>query len=248
MNVKILSHTHEPEKVIAMAGKLCYSPKTIDEIGENLTEENINKFVNMLVDLGHESPLEHISFTFGVEGISRACSMQLVRHRIASYSQQSQRYVDTINNFNYVIPSIVQEMGECAVERFERDMEQIRLTTERWHDRFLDFLDENKEFNRFGMSDKKIANENSRVFLPNATETKIVITMNLRTLINFVKKRSCNRAQEEINKMAWEMVKEIEKISPLLSSLLGAPCQFGKCPEGKMCCGKPYPKKIKGEK
>lgn len=125
MKVKILSHTPEPEKVISMAAKLCYSAVGVDQIEENLTPESIDKFLNMLISIGHESPLEHVSFTFAVEGISRACSHQIVRHRIASYSQQSQRYVK-LNQFEYIIPHHINEIDEARelfIETMKKDQE-----------------------------------------------------------------------------------------------------------------------------
>ena len=94
MNVKLLAHTPNPQEVIATAAKLCYSSSDIDSLQEGLTDEKVESFLNMLMDLGHESPLEHVTFTFGIEGISRVSTNQLVRHRIASYSQKSQRYVN----------------------------------------------------------------------------------------------------------------------------------------------------------
>ncbi len=108
MKVKLLAHTPHPEKVIAMTTKLCYSPVGVDEIEQNLSDESIEKFLNMLIDMGHESPLEHVTFTFGIEGISRSCSHQIVRHRIASFSQQSQRYVK-LNQFEYIIPPQIEK-------------------------------------------------------------------------------------------------------------------------------------------
>ena len=123
MKVKLLAHTPEPEKVISMAAKLCYSPVGVDEIAENLTEESINKFLNMLVSMGHESPIEHVTFTFGIEGISRSCSHQIVRHRIASFSQQSQRYVK-LDQFEYIIPPEI-EKNEKAKETLKEVYEAL---------------------------------------------------------------------------------------------------------------------------
>ena len=107
VKVTLLAHTPNPEQTVAMAAKLCYSPSDIENIRDGLTEEKTTSFLNMLTDLGHASPTEHASFTFGIEGISRACSHQLVRHRIASYSQQSQRYVDG-TKFDFVTPPEIQ--------------------------------------------------------------------------------------------------------------------------------------------
>ena len=107
MHVELLAHTPEPEKLVSAAAKLCYANSNIDDLLNNLTEDKVNSFISKLASIGHESPFEHISFTFGIEGISRACSHQLVRHRIASYSQQSQRYVK-MDNFEYVTPPNIQ--------------------------------------------------------------------------------------------------------------------------------------------
>ena len=112
MNVKLLEFTPNPEKIVATAARLCYSPATIDETSENLTPEKISSFVKMLASMGHESPLEHISFTFGIEGVSRSLLAQLTRHRIASYSVQSQRYVN-LSNFEYVIPPEIESIPEA---------------------------------------------------------------------------------------------------------------------------------------
>ena len=112
MKVKVIAHTPEPEKVISMAAKLCYSSVGVDEIEQNLTDESVEKFLNMLINIGHESPLEHVSFTFAVEGISRSCSHQIVRHRIASFSQQSQRYVK-LNQFEYIVPPEIERIEEA---------------------------------------------------------------------------------------------------------------------------------------
>ena len=112
LKVKLLEYTPNPEKVIASAAKLCYSAVGIDEIQQGLNEEKINKFLNTLMSYGHESPIEHVSFTFAVEGVSRSLTHQLVRHRIASYSQQSQRYVK-LDQFEYIIPPEIEKNQEA---------------------------------------------------------------------------------------------------------------------------------------
>ena len=135
MKVKIIAHTPNPEEVIAQAAKLCYSPVGVDEIMEKLTPEKIEKFVNHLADIGHESPFEHVSFTFAIEGISRCCTHQIVRHRIASFSQQSQRYVK-LEQFEYIIPPEIEKIPEAKeifIEAMERDQkaynELVKLLT-----------------------------------------------------------------------------------------------------------------------
>lgn len=264
LNVKLLSHTMNPELVIASAGKLCYSPSTIDELIEKQDDESVEKFINRLVSMGHESPLEHAVFNFAIEGVSRSLTHQLVRHRIASYSQQSQRYVDLEENFKYVIPkqiekyTFIKEVFEESMERtYEEYTKLSRLLLKQYiceylkeeldtHniDAGLDVLVEimqtrdKKKLSQFN----KTAIENARAVLPNACETKIICTMNLRTLINFCHHRCCRRAQDEINELAWAMKEEIDKVSPLLGKCLGATCQFGKCTEGAMSCKNPYPR------
>ena len=233
MKVKILSHTPNPELVVASAAKLCYSPVGVEEIQEKLTEENIEKFVSMLASIGHHSPLEHCTFTFAIEGISRACSHQLVRHRIASYSQQSQRYVK-MDDFKYIIPEQIEKYKDKKTI-FENAMNDIK----RYYDHLVDILEE--DYINNGMSKKdanKKAIEDARYVLPNACETKIVVTMNVRTLMNFFSHRCCDRSQKEIRDLANEMLKQVKEIAPTIFKKAGEPCLRGKCPEGAMSCGK----------
>ncbi len=233
MKIRILEHTPNPEKVIANAARLCYSSLNIDGLFEKYTDEQNAKMVDKLVEMGHESPLEHTSFTFGVEGVSRSLTHQLVRHRIASYSQQSQRYVRE-DQFEYVIPpSIVGD--EELKEMFKSQMEILQSI----YDLFVFRLMEN------GYTEKE-AIEDARYIFPNATETKIVFTMNARSLLNFFRLRCCNRAQWEIREMADEMLRQCLEIAPTLFKRAGASCMYGKCTEGKMTCGSPR-KPFKGE-
>ncbi len=241
MNVTLLAHTPEPEKLIAAAAKLCYSSNEASDLMDNLTDDKASDFVNMLSSIGHESPFEHVSFTFAVEGISRACSHQLVRHRIASYSQKSQRYVNE-NGFDFIIPPDIEAIDE-AKELFLRQMESI---TENY-EKLADILTKKhtETLMEQGLSEKeasskarKIANEDARFILPNACETKIVVTMNIRSLFNFFKHRCCNRAQWEIRELAVEMYKICYKIAPSVFAKAGPSCCTGACKEGKMSCGK----------
>ena len=269
LKVKIIAHTPEPDKVVAQAGKLCYSAVGVDEITQKLTEEEIARYVNMLANIGHESPLEHVSFTFAIEGISRACTHQIVRHRIASYSQQSQRYVK-LEQFEYIIPPAIENNSEAKrifIETMERDQkaydELVDLLLE---DILIDkhaadygscireILKENpdavpdrskvldlyaeKFLKEYGKAEKQ-AIEDARYVFPNACETKIVITMNARSLLHFFNVRCCNRAQWEIREMATEMLKECKKIAPALFKKAGPDCVYGKCGEGKMSCKHP---------
>ena len=238
MKVKLLTHTQNPEKVIAMAAKLCYSPVGVDELEEKLTDDKIEKFVEHLISIGHESPLEHVTFTFAIEGVSRSYSHQQVRHRLASYSQQSQRYVKEGDNFEFVTPNIITEMGGLAYLEYKEDMKKIHDMYLKWQKQIKCWV-ESTGYPTYGMSAEKVANENARYVLPNATETKIIVTMNIRSLYNFFSERCCNRAQEEIREVADEMLRLCREVSPVLFKNAGAPCVRGKCPEGSMNCGNP---------
>ena len=242
MKVLLISHTPEPEKVIATAAKLCYSSSDIGSLFDGLTDDKVQSFIEMLVSIGHESVLEHVSFTFGIEGISRAWSHQLVRHRIASYSQKSQRYVNE-NGFEFITPPAIAEDPEAKAV-FDEEMQ--RLTE--CYDKIADILTEKHkaEFTAQGMDEKtasskarKMANEDARFVLPNACETKIVVTMNVRSLFNFFKHRCCNRAQWEIRAVADEMLRLCCQAAPTVFKNAGPSCVMtGRCPEGKMTCGK----------
>ncbi|MBW4863406.1 MAG: FAD-dependent thymidylate synthase [Paeniclostridium sp.] len=240
MKVKVIAHTPEPEKVISMAAKLCYSSVGVDEIEQDLTDESVEKFLNMLINIGHESPLEHVSFTFAVEGISRSCSHQIVRHRIASFSQQSQRYVK-LNQFEYIVPPEIEQIEEAKevfIDAMNKDQEA--------YDKLVDILFE-KHYNNLincGKNEKKAkrnaekkAIEDARYVFPNACETKMVFTMNTRSLYNFFHHRCCERAQWEIRELAIEMLRQVREIAPILFKNIGPKCVTGPCPEGKMTCG-----------
>lgn len=232
MKVKILSHTPNIENVIGSAGRLCYSKVGVDELLQKHSKEDNERFVKMLADMGHESPLEHVSFTFAVEGISRACSHQLVRHRIASYSQQSQRYVDLKETFEYVTPpELEKSLTYKSVMKsvHENYVFLVGLLEERYVRQGMNKREANKK-----------AIEDARYILPNACETKLVFTMNVRTLLNFFEKRCCSRAQWEIRYLANEMLKQCREISPILFNSAGATCNRGYCKEGKMSCNQKY--------
>lgn len=232
LKVRLLEHTPNPERVIAEAAKLCYSSVGVDEIETNLDKDKIEKFLNMLMSYGHESPIEHVSFTFAAEGISRSLSHQLVRHRIASYSQQSQRYVK-LDQFEYIIPPEIAK-NEEAKTLFQKSMED----SQRSYNEIVKLLE--KGYLEQGItksSAEKKAIEDARYVFPNACETKIVFTMNARSLMNFFRHRCCNRAQWEIRNLADAMLVEVKKIAPILFKYSGPSCINNACPEGKMSCG-----------
>lgn len=234
MKVIILAHTPNPENLIASSGRLCYSSMDIEGLFDKYTDEQNERMINDLVVISHESPLEHISFTFGVEGVSRALTHQLVRHRIgSSYSQQSQRYVK-LDQFEYIIPPEIEKSSVAKwifIRAMQEDQDYYELIVE--------------ELIKEGKTEKE-AIEDARYVFPNACETKIVFTMNARTLLNFFRLRTCNRAQWEIRVLADEMLVQVKEIAPSVFSRAGASCFYGKCGEGKMNCGNP--RTVKGEK
>lgn len=241
MKVKLLAHTPEPEKVISMAAKLCYSQVGVDEIEENLTEESINKFLNMLVSIGHESPIEHVTFTFGIEGISRSCSHQIVRHRIASFSQQSQRYVK-LDQFEYIIPPEIEKNEEAKkifIESMNKCQEDYdKLVEILFAKHYQELLDKGVSEKTAKSKAEKMSIEDARYVFPNACETKMVFTINARSLYNFFHHRCCERAQWEIRELATEMLRLVREVAPILFNNVGPSCLNGACPEGKMTCGK----------
>lgn len=241
LRVKLLNYTKNGEETIAQAGKLCYSPVGVDEISKKQTEESIAKYVKMLSNLGHLSPIEHISFTFAVEGVSRTLTHQLVRHRLASYSQQSQRYVK-LDGFEYIIPPRIKENPEAAkifTKAMEKDQEAYdKLTNILTEKHYNDLINKGEGEKSAKSKATKMAIEDARYVFPNACETKIVFTMNARTLLHFFNLRSCNRAQWEIREMSDQMVKLVKAIYPNIFQSAGPSCVSGPCPEGKMTCGK----------
>src|SRR4030067_162207 len=225
LKVVLLRHTPEPEEAVALAAKLCYSSVNIGDLQEKLEAKDQKGFVEKLVKIGHMSPIEHVSFTFGIEGISRACSHQLVRHRVASYSQQSQRYVRA-EQFDYVIPPSIKQ-DPALVKEFERCMDEAQAN----YTKVLKRLEELGYKGEAGQQD-------ARYLLPNAAETKIVVTMNARELLHFFRVRCCNRAQWEIREMTERMLGLVKKTAPTIFAKAGPGCLHAPCPEGKMTCGK----------
>jgi thymidylate synthase (FAD) len=216
MRVQLLTHTPDPEQVVAAAARLCYSDASISQLLERAPEQ-APRLLRKILDLGHLSVLEHANFTFGIEGISRACSHQLVRHRIASYSQQSQRYVSHTAPFEAVVPASVAAQPALA-NRFEAHLAAT-------HELYRALLEAG------------IPAEDARFVLPNAAATKLVMTMNARELHHFFTLRCCRRAQWEIRAMAREMLRLVRHAAPLLFAEAGPGCLRGACPEGAMSCG-----------
>lgn len=241
MHVELLTYTPDADKIVAAAAKLCYSNSGIKELMDNLSPENTGSFLDMLVSFGHESPVEHASFTFGIEGVSRALLAQITRHRIASFSVQSQRYTDKAG-FEYVIPPEIEsipEVREEFIKAMKEDMdhyENIRNLLIKKH--YASFSAEGKTDKEARKLAEKKANEDARFVIPNACHTKIVMTMNVRSLYNFFKLRCCNRAQWEIKELANQMLFLCRDASPSLFKYAGPSCLYGKCGEGAYTCGK----------
>ncbi|MBR1554927.1 MAG: FAD-dependent thymidylate synthase [Oscillospiraceae bacterium] len=241
MNVKLIAHTVMPEKVVAAAAKLCYSDTGAMELMDGLTDEKAESFVEMLSTIGHESPIEHASFTFAIEGVSRSLLAQITRHRLASFSVQSQRYVK-LTHFAYITPPEIQADADALKlydETIQNCVEAYRKLTEILETRhYQEFLNQGCPEKEARRKAEKKAIEDARFVLPNASETKMVVTMNARELLHFFKLRCCNRAQWEIRALAKAMLKEVYPVSPALFAKAGPSCCSGGCPEGKMSCGK----------
>ncbi|MBR1857943.1 MAG: FAD-dependent thymidylate synthase [Selenomonadaceae bacterium] len=217
MKVTLLTHTPTPEKIVAAAARCCYSNDDPDKLLDEMTDEKAARFLQKLNDLGHQSPLEHVSFTFSISGVSRALLAQITRHRLASFSVRSQRY--------------------CGFEKSDF-IKPPSIAKSEVNDIFDDSLSQSKS-NYDELIDAGIAKEDARMVLPNASATSMVLTMNARELLHFFSLRCCTRAQWEIRQLANEMVKIVKRAAPNIFQKAGAACdQLGYCPEGKFSCGK----------
>ncbi|WP_400234387.1 FAD-dependent thymidylate synthase [Methanomethylophilus alvi] len=215
MIVRLLAHTPDADRICAAAAHSCYSEDSAADLLETVDPA---KMLRHVIGMGHHSVIEHAVFTFSVEGVSRALTHQLVRHRIASFSQQSQRYV-RLSEPTYVVPETVKRDPE-AMKVYEETMDGI------W-DSYSKLI---------GIG---IPAEDARYVLPNGCTTNITITMNARELLHFFSMRCCNRAQWEIREMADEMLRLCKEVSPVIFSDAGPACIRGPCPEGKKTCGHP---------
>lgn len=222
MHVELLYHTPDPERAIATAARLCYAPVGAAELMETMPEERVKSVLTTIMSSGHFSTLEHASYTFAVDGVSRALTHQLVRHRIASFNQQSQRYVKFKDGVAVVKPASVTASPETEAV-FDEAIEACVTAYRK-------------------LLDAGVPAEDARYLLPNAAESKIVVTMNVRELLHFFSLRCCNRAQWEIREMAHRMLELARPTAPFVFADAGAPCVRGACPEGKMTCGNPYPR------
>jgi len=211
-----LSSTPGAERLCASAAHSCYSDRPASELMEEWDEKAT--WLSAPLASGHRSVIEHASYTFSVEGVSRALTHQLVRHRLASFSQMSQRYVSQ-SDAEYVTPDSIANDPDLK-ERYDGLMRRI------WDD-YRELLE-------------KVPAEDARYVLPNACATNIVITVNARELLHLLELRTCRRAQDEIRAMADEMLRLARQASPGIFRDAGPPCiSRGRCPEGRMSCGRP---------
>lgn len=220
MDVRLLFHTPEPERAIAVAARLCYAPVGAAELMEGIDDDSVRRVLRTILGSGHLSALEHATYTFAVDGVSRALTHQLVRHRLASYNQQSQRYVSYAEEPCFIVPPDVAGNPDALVAYNAATATAFAAYR--------------------AMIDAGVAAEDARYLLPNAMETKIVVTMNVRELLHFFELRCCNRAQWEIRALALEMLALAEPTAPYIFSDAGASCRRGPCREGSMTCGDPY--------
>lgn len=241
LKVKLVAYTPCPERLIASAARVCYSDEGYDEILDEMSDEKVAGLVRMLTEMGHESPIEHASFTFDIDGVSRSLMAQLTRHRIASYSIRSQRYVH-YNDMEYITPPEIAADPE-AKKTFDTAMADAMA-----HYKSISDILYKRHYGRLifeGQSEKaaaaaaeKQANEDARFVLPNAIVTRIMMTMNARSLLNLFQLRCCGRAQWEIRGLAWAMLYEVRRVAPEIFSKAGPPCLCGPCSQGKMSCGR----------
>lgn len=223
LKVALIRHTLSPEETVALGARLCYSRATIDDLTQRVSAKDQTAFVQKIMGMGHESVLEHASFTFGVEGVSRVLLAQLTRHRLASFSVQSQRYVSYEDGFGYIMPPKIAALGDEAQEEYHRQMKQMHEWYCAWQEK---------------LGTGEGSNEDARFVLPGACETRLMMTMNVRELRHFFGLRMCSRAQWEIRAMATEMHRLCMKVAPALFADAGPGCLRGACPEGAKSCGK----------
>ena len=224
LHVALIRHTLSPEEIVALGARLCYSRATIDDLTQRVSARDQSDFVQKIMGMGHDSVLEHASFTFGVEGVSRVLLAQLTRHRLASFSVQSQRYVSYEHGFGYIVPPKIAALGQDAAEEYARQMDQMHQWYCQWQE-------------RLGAAGES-SNEDARFVLPGACETRLMMTMNVRELRHFFSLRMCSRAQWEIRALATEMHCLCMEVAPALFADAGPGCLRGACPEGAKSCGR----------
>lgn len=223
MKVALIRHTLSPEEVVALGARLCYSKARVDDLLQRVEARDQTEFVHRIMNMGHDSVLEHATFTFGIEGVSRVLLAQITRHRLASFSVQSQRYVSYENGFGYIVPPKIEALGEEATAEFTRQMDTLHQWYTQWQEK---------------LGTGEGGNEDARFVLPGACETRMMVTMNVRELRHFFSLRMCSRAQWEIRALAKEMHRLCMEVAPALFANAGPGCLRGACPEGEKSCGR----------
>lgn len=223
LSVELIRYTPAPEQLVALSAKLCYSGAHLSDLAQRIEASDQDAFLSGVVETQHLSVFEHATFTFAIEGVSRILLAQITRHRIASFSVQSQRYVSQHSVFDYIIPPSIVGLGEEAVQAYEEQMQTMHA----W------YLDWQKRLGGKGES----ANEDARFVLPGACATRMIVTMNARELLHFFSLRCCRRAQWEIRALAEEMLRCAYQAAPALFETAGPGCLNSSCPEGKRSCG-----------
>ena len=223
MKAVLIRHTLSPEEVVAHGARLGYTKARVDDLLDKVEAKDQTEFVHKIMSMGHDSVLEHASFTFGIEGVSRTLLAQITRHRVASFSVQSQRYVSYEKSFGYIVPPKIEALGADAVAEFERQMDTMHQWYVQWQEK---------------LGTGEGGNEDARFVLPGACETRMMVTMNVRELRHFFSLRMCSRAQWEIRALANEMHRLCMEVAPALFENAGPACLRGACPEGEKTCGK----------
>jgi thymidylate synthase (FAD) len=215
--VSLLTYTPEAERLVATAARLCYAAVDVKALAQRFEPDDDRRMISKVLAIGHHGVLEHAVFSFAAEGVSRALTHQLVRHRLASFAQQSQRYVAFDGGFDYEMPPSIAAQPELAT-RFDDEMRSLAAL----------YAD---------LREAGIAAEDARFVLPNASHSRLIMTMNARELRHFFRLRCCRRSQWEIRALATKMLKEVIKVAPALFQKAGPGCLDGACPEGAMSCG-----------
>lgn len=224
LKAALIRHTPLPQSLVALGARICYSAASLDDLEERVRARDQDAFIQGVIETGHLSTIEHAVFTFAVEGVSRTLLAEITRHRIASFSVQSQRYVSMEKGFGYIVPPSIEALGADAVAEYENQMETMHGWYRDWQAR-LGGPGEN-------------SNQDARFVLPGACETRMLVTMNARELLHFFSLRCCERAQWEIRDLAQSMLAQAYAAAPVLFAYAGPGCVRGECPEGKRSCGR----------
>ena len=221
LKVELLSHSADPEGIVVAAIRQCYSSVGAKELKEKTSDEVKKRLIRQVIDSGHMSTLEHASFTFAIDGVSRVTEIHLIRHRIASFSIQSGRYVKR-GDAAYKIPPKIKALKETNKELYKKYLKHLDNAQELYNE----------------LTEAKIKAEDARFCQPQSVQVKIVMTMNARELLHFFKLRTCVRAQWEVQEIARQMMALVKKKAPIIFKNAGPSCISEKlCDQGDLSCG-----------